>query len=197
MKNLLYFVMVLLLCACSTTFHGPNQFSKSKDVFHDLNIKDEFVTSNLPAGSLFVLSMDYSAPYEDVFRMAKLSVSQTQFFLEKTDKEKGIIFASKSKPVEKRIENFVPHTWNTAGWVVSEKRFYLISVEELSGEKTTVKIFNKVQYECRYSGTSINNVDECKMITKPHWPSYQQNDAQTMEAYLNFVKNNLISAGLI
>jgi hypothetical protein len=193
MKKTLLIGIVFLLAACGAPFRVPQQFSSSTEVFKSNDI--DTLQKNAPAES--VLRIAYSAPYEDVFRIVEVSAAQAQLLVEDKNKDNGLIFASKTIPIEKVIWSFVDQKWNTGGWIHSEKRFYLIRVEELSGENTAVTIFSKVQFECSGGEEFEKNYDECRNVSVPHWPSHKQRNTREMEVIHNFIKNNLISAGLI
>ncbi len=189
------FLLVLLLIGCaSNPYHGPEHFAKSVDVFASAR------NGSLPEGgpSDSKLQIVYDAPYEDVFRTAKVSAAQAQLFVEEANKDKGVIFAVQSKKVGSHINNYIESTLSTAGWIESEKRFYLIAVKELTAESTTVAIVSKIQFECKAPGSGvITNIEACRDKTKVHWPLGKERDISTMEMFHNFLQNNLIAAGLL
>lgn len=184
---------ILLLQGCGGVIHRPDQFAKSVDVFSSNQI-----TSDTPEDSK--MSMTYEASYEDVFRLAKVSASQAQFLIEKSDKENGYINASQSTRRGVHIATLTPSEQvggRTGGTVVSEKRFYLIKIKELTGESTEVTIVNKVQFECIYDDKFLVDPKPCEQMSKVHWPVGPQIDITNLENFHKFLNNNLISAGLI
>jgi len=176
------------------TYHGPAQFSKSLDVFSSGQIPKDTPQDNM-------LSSVYEASFEDVFRLAKVSASQAQFLIEKSDKNNGLIYASKSTRLGVHIASKTPSEQvggRTGGTVNSERRYFLIRVKELTGESTEVTIANKVQYECTVqTGNPIVDPTPCYQMSEVHWPVGPQKDSTPMEMFHQFLNNNLISAGLL
>lgn len=184
---------ILLVQGCGGVIHRPDQFAESVNVFSQNQIP-----SDAPQNSK--MSMIYKASYEDVFRMAKVSASQAQFLIEKSDRENGYIYASQSTRRGVHIATLTPSEQvggRTGGTVVSEKRFYLIRIKELTGESTEVTIVNKVQYECRYDDDFLTDPKPCDQMSQVHWPVGPQINITNLENFHKFLNNNLISAGLI
>lgn len=190
-------IVTLLLGGCAlsgTMFHGPEVFDTSTNVFSGVK------SDSLPQGGApdSRLAKVYEVPYYDVFREAKVAAVQAQLFVEKADESDGLIFAAQSRPVDRIMGAYVDPGMSGSGWIVSEKRFYLIALEEVTGESTKVTILDKVQYECRGEDKGwVANTDLCRSMTNVQWPTGNMKSVDTLETFHNMLSNNLIAAGLL
>lgn len=185
--------LLVFVVSCTQTFRGPDHFAEINEVYGNA------LLGNLPvsAPSDSRLKVVYAAPYEDVFRAAEVSVAQAQLFVEYTNKDKGIILATRSTKVGSHINNYIEPTMNSSGYLDSEKRYYLIHVNELAAESAAVIIFTKIQFECHGQSGIVSNVKECMEKTKVHWPSGKEKNREPMEMFHNLLRNNLIASGVL
>ena len=145
----------------------------------------------------------YQAPFEDVFRIASVTASQVQFYVEDTQKSRGVILASRSAMMQPK--------GTMSGHLTTEHQYYYaILVRELGPKRTEVRISSKVQGKCAMwhgsmhvaslgtlSSQIVQDNERCEKLSKGMWASGAQTSVVEMQQFHTFLRNGLIAAGLI
>jgi len=146
---------------------------------------------------------DYAVSYDDAFRAANVSVSQAQLNVEEVEKGKGSILATRE--AQQAGGDGQPRV---------TRYFYAISVTELDGKHSRVRIVVKVQAPCyayspvqrllydvgSFGATEAVNATvapvfaNCKDQEQPNWPPATPPELAQFQV---FVRNNLLAAGLL
>jgi hypothetical protein len=189
-------MVVFFLTGCFPKgIYLPEKFSTIEEVYPSDEIFDQL--EGIPADSYKKVA--FEAPYEDVFRVAKVSATQAMFNVESVDKSKGLIFAMKVTQ-EQGVWNY-----NACGPPKNDKRyFYAIKVIETGSTTTEVVIVSKTQGAACYAGgasvgTAVGtglglfNKKKAQAYASVHW----SNNLQDLLQFLTLIRNNLIAAGLI
>lgn len=164
----------------------------------------EFVYSPLEIGSLIAKAPSqskkatlFAASYEDVYRAAFVSASQTQINIETENKSKGLMLGTRAVEAVPPI----PRCQNSErlnGVSLPRKYFYAIVVTEKGPKSTEVLATVKVQGAC-WTGVCFQSVDlaECTHYSTPHWADLGENPERELTQLMTFIRNNLIAAGVL
>ncbi len=179
-------VFLLILSGCGSWV--PERFVRAGEAYSSKDYLKNF--EHLPQDSF--KKMVFQAPFEDVFRAASISVSQSQFSLEEERKAEGVILATRIvealPPQDRPIApgNQRPHQRNY---------YYAIVVKERGPKTTEVIIAAKAQGKCLID--PLSNTSACKAYSIPHWATGHDAATQDLNQFMIFLRNNLIQAGLI
>jgi hypothetical protein len=145
----------------------------------------------------------YPVSYADVFRSSEVTAVQNMMNIEKVDEDSGVILASKVTPEPQPFEQ----SQVCMGLKNEVRYFYAIKVEETGPSSTDVTLVIKAQGRCCYAGGatvggavgSMMGVPfaewkkKCLEFSSVHYSDKQQDISQ----YFNFLRLNLLNAGLI
>jgi hypothetical protein len=141
----------------------------------------------------------FNAPYEDVFRAAIVSASQTQWLVEVQDKANGVILAM-------RVLQIMPppdtaDCQNNAGAnrrPSQRNSYYAVVIKEKGPKSIEVTAVAKAQGRCEHKlcwgAPSANAV--CERYASLHWATGHDNALSELTQFMVFISNNLIAAGV-
>ena len=189
-------MLVFFLMGCFPKgIYLPEKFSTIQEAYPSDKVFDHL--EGIPVDSYKKVA--FEAPYEDVFRVAKVSATQAMFNVESVDKSKGLILAMKATQ-EQGVWNY-----NACGTPKNDKRyFYAIKVIETGSTTTEVIILSKTQgASCYAGGASVGTVvgkgfglfnkKKAEAYASVHWST----NLQDLLQFLTLIRSNLIAAGLI
>lgn len=193
-------ILLLLLNACVPSgIHLPEQFMTIDQVFPST---DQMVPAGEPPTSGY-RKVTYQVPYADVFRTAEVAAVQNMMTIDKLDEDNGVILASRITPEPQPFEQ----SQVCAGLKNEVRYFYAILVSETGTSSSDVTLISKAQGRCCYAGGktvggavgSMMGVPfaewkrKCQEFSSIHYSDKQQDVLQ----YFNFLRLNLLNAGLI
>ena len=203
MKNLsLLFLISFFLTACAGATVYPERWSQTKEAYpnkQSMNPPPEMDKSFESA--IFPVS------YDDAYRAALVSVTQLQLNLVEENEDEGFLLA-------KKLLSGVRSTYypGSAGNVTASRRWHFaVTIKETGRKKTKVTIMTKSQGECTKGPGAAANIlslglsaavtagrgKMCEEYSSVHWANGFDHAQQEMNQFITFVRNNLLSNGLI
>ena len=190
-KIISYFPFILALLFLSGCMPAsmvvPDRFSTVRDAYPQ-NAR-QIINADLPTGS--TKTANYAAPYEDVFRAVIESTGQALLNIASSDKNSGLILATKSAKVRNAFDSQINQAYEA-----ERKHFFAIVVSEKGPESTDVQIVSKVQTSCQFNswfGEEICQEEAKVKYTSDFWHS----TSTDMNNLLTFIRNNLFAAGIL
>ena len=194
-SNLVAILISLVVLAYFVSISGcvtvlPKSFATPKEAYP--SSKSFIPPSNAPRDS-FKRAV-FEAPYDDVFRAVKVSVSQVMLNIESSNKAKGEILATSIK-----------NTFNPKTGDPREIRYYYgILVKEIGPETTEVTILAKRQRSCKSLsrataclsfGATLPHIEECNEETVA--VKLATDAVEQLSQFMTVTRNNLIASGVI
>lgn len=195
-----------LALGCTTVPDGGNfRFKSAVELFEESAAMD-WSTIPAEANQMTVLPVAFA----DAFRAATVSATQAQFNIEKIDARQGRLLALRD----------LRAAWNPGNpnSITSMRYGYLIQLREQGPKLTEVRIAAKVQAYCEavsgagrvfFAVTTFGITeavdgantwsanDRCKALPAGIWARRPLDSQQEMGQFMNFVRNNLLAAGLL
>jgi len=182
-------LLIMLSAMLGCRSHLPVNFVTVEDAF-PTGVSSSI--ANIPSES-FKRSI-YEATYEDVYRAVMVSVSQVQMNIEVTDKNKGIILATRTINIPPPFGSDLADNRRP----MQRNYYYKVMVIEKGSKSTEVIALAKAQGRC--IDWPLDNVmfgAPCGKYSTIHWAVNQESSAQELAQLMTFIRNNLIAAGLI
>ncbi len=189
---------VVALVGCGGPQLVPEQFLTVDQAFKSgAEIQPPAAASNAIRKGLF------AASYEDVFRAATVAASQAQLNVERADKSKGLILATRSVPMVPAGTDYLRPTEHIF--------YYAITVKELEPKQSEVTIASKVQGQCSMApvgtvtvfslGTATAHAlklnEKCTSLSNGMWAVGTHGSGRELGQFQTFLRNNLIAAGVL
>ena len=174
-------------CLGTTNFVVPDRFATISEVYPPTVA--EILPPGLPVGSN--KKANFAAPYEDVFRAVIESTGQALLNIEASDKNSGLILATKATRV--------PNAWDAPAnrnYEAERRHFFAIVVAEKGAESTDVQIVTRVQTSCQYNDSYGDDVCE-KEATVQYATDFWHSSMTEMNNLITFIRNNLYAAGVL
>ena len=196
-KILIYMFLIPSLIMLNGCFKDlPENFSTITDVYpqKETNIDDA------PQGSFMKTSL--RVPYEDAFRSATVAASQAQLATIDSDQDLGRILALRATAVNPLVRKG------------ASQYYYLIKVKEVTSNETEITIVTKSEEKCKYAtpvGLTLFTIltlgillffmpliaMENSQCTDKSTLHYDVTSMPEITQFMNFVRNDLIAAGLL
>lgn len=192
MKAILLIIFILFSLiqqGCGPTSLIPQRFATFSEAYSDVGNKGDYIPTEA------YINKVYNASYDDVYRAAKISVSQSFLYVDDENYESGVIFATQLIKEIPNFETCVNHTFN----LMPQQRilYYAIVVAEIEPKKTSVSISAKTQGQC-YLGICIKRFQEnCKAFAQVRWATGKDNAQEILKNYIVMLDNNLIQSGIL
>lgn len=155
-------------------------------------------TEGIPSESM--QKVVFNAPYEDVFRAASVSASQTQWLIQKESKTEGIILALRVLQIPPPPDTLdCPNAAGANRRPTQRNYYYAVVIKEKGPKSTEVAAVAKAQGMCHTSCYDLFNPSAntaCERYASLHWASGHDTAMSELTQFMVFIRNNLIAAGL-
>lgn len=190
-------VCALSLGGCASTYL-PEKWSSLDEAFPP---RERLRSSEVPSESQ--QRGIFAAPYEDVYRAAMTSLSQAQYNIGYEDKKSGSLAGTRIVQAPPG-----PGVGDNAVMPTERRYFVTVSVQERGPKSTEVLVAAKAQGRCQLTPAVAHIItagasammgvnDKCRAYSELHWASGNTSASQDLNSLLNFIRNNLLAAGVL
>jgi hypothetical protein len=155
-------------------------------------------TEGVPSESM--QKVVFNAPYEDVFRAADVSASQTQWLIQKESKAEGIILAIRVLQIPPPPDTAdCPNAAGANRRPTQRNYYYAVVIKEKGPKSTEITAVAKVQGRCEHKSCFLEPTANavCERYASLHWATGHDSAMSELTQFMTFIRNNLIAAGLL